>query len=77
MKRIKRDGWTFKDVFGLVDRDNKGWIGSADLEHFLSAHKRAERTLVDDINLVITVFNKSDSHVITLQDFMSEIKSKY
>lgn len=77
-KRMRQDGWTSDEVFKLIDKDSKGWIGVFDIERLLINHKRSgtSRSLVSDIELIIQMYDRSgQSRRILVDDFMHKLGS--
>ena len=65
------------EVFSLIDRDEKGWIGLHDLERLLSEYKVSARSLLTDLMLVLAAFDGSGKRkAITLNDFTYSITPK-
>ena len=58
---MKRDQWKIEDVYKIVDKDNKGWIGIFDVERLLTTHTKAGQraSLISDIELLIGAFDRS------------------
>jgi Ca2+-binding EF-hand superfamily protein len=68
------EGWSAEDIFGAIDTDRKGWISIYDLEKLLINHKRCgSRSLVSDVELLITFYDKSNCKQIRLYDFKEQI----
>lgn len=70
--RMAKGGWATPEVFGLVDRDHKGWFGPFDLEKLLKNEKRAGTQLSQDCEMVVSVFDRSGTRVVSLVDFARE-----
>jgi Ca2+-binding EF-hand superfamily protein len=46
-------------VFSLIDREEKGWIGLHDLERLLQDYKISAKSLISDLMLVMAAFDGS------------------
>lgn len=57
---MRQDGWTSDEIFKVIDKDGKGWLGVFDVERLLINHKRSSsnRSLVSDIELLIQMYDK-------------------
>jgi len=64
------ENWCVEDIFSAIDTEQKGWISLYDLEKLLINHKRGgSRSLVSDIELLISFYDKSKNKQIRLFDF--------
>ena len=67
---MNSEGWSAEDIFGAIDTDRKGWISIYDLEKLLINHKRCgSRSLVSDVELLISFYDMSNCKQIRLHDF--------
>jgi Ca2+-binding EF-hand superfamily protein len=73
MKIAEEDFWRPEEVFALIDRDHKGWVGAYDIERMLCGDSRAGKSLPKDVELVIGLFDKSGRKKITLENFNHEL----
>lgn len=72
---MNSENWSAEDIFRAVDTEDKGWISVYDLEKLLINHKRCgSRSLVSDIELLISFYDKSGNKQIRLYDFSNEIQ---
>jgi hypothetical protein len=62
-----------KEVFGIVDKEEKGWIGAYDLKRLLANDPRATAQLEHDVLLLVKLFDRSNAKVISLRDFEEEL----
>lgn len=72
---MNSEGWSAEDIFGAIDTDRKGWISTFDLEKLLINHKRCgSRSLVSDVELLISFYDMSNCKQIRLHDFKQQIR---
>lgn len=62
-------GWSIDEVFHLIDREHRGWFGVYDIERLLKTSKLGGKSLVNDVELVVSVFDRSGTRVVSLLDF--------
>lgn len=72
---MKTESWSLEDLFGLIDKENKGWVGVYDVERLLATHTKVGQraSLISDIELMVGAFNRSGAQGITLCDFKKEL----
>jgi len=64
------EAWSVEDLFKIVDRDENGSISVYDLERLIIEHKKGgSRSLVEEIELVIAMYDRTGYHKITFKDF--------
>ena len=62
--------WSLEDLFKVVDRDENGSISVYDLERLIIEHKKGgSRSIVEEIELVIAMYDKTGYHKISFSDF--------
>jgi len=55
--KVRREGWTLRDLFELVDENHCGHLTDCALECFLIEHRRGgSRSLVTDTELLISLY---------------------
>ena len=73
---MRKSKWTTEELFGVLDKDSKGWISVYDIEKLLVNNKRSSqsRSLVTDIELIIAMYDRSgQSRRILLEDFTQKL----
>ena len=71
LARVRRaENWSLHEIYDVLDAERKGHISVYDLEKLIIEHKKSgSRTLVDDIELVITMYDMSGYGNIQYVDF--------
>ena len=59
-----------EELFELVDSQRKGWIGRSDLERLL------RNISALDVELMISLFDKSGTRVISMHDFANQLQPR-
>lgn len=66
----RAENWSLHEIYDVLDAERKGHISVYDLEKLIIEHKKSgSRTLVDDIELVITMYDMSGYGNIQYVDF--------
>ena len=69
-----QEAWSLNDVFSAADQDLKGSLTVYDLEKLIIEQKRGgSRTLVDEIELLIGMYDRSGYKKINFVDFQNEL----
>jgi Ca2+-binding EF-hand superfamily protein len=69
-KHLDANLWRVEELFELIDTERKGWIGRSDLERLL------RNISALDVELLISLFDRSGTRVISLYDFTQELKPR-
>uniref|UniRef100_A0A7S3MHN6 EF-hand domain-containing protein n=1 Tax=Favella ehrenbergii TaxID=182087 RepID=A0A7S3MHN6_9SPIT len=69
-----QNSWTMQEVFEALDMERKGSITVYDLERLIIEQKRGgSRSLVDEIELLINMYDRTGFHKICYIDFQNEL----
>lgn len=69
--------WSLDEVFTVLDSDVKGSISIFDIEKLIIEHKKSgSRTLVDDVDLLIQMYDRTSYQRIVYVDFSSQLLPK-
>ena len=69
-KHLNANLWRIEELYELIDTQRKGWIGRSDLERLL------RNISALDVELMISLFDKSGTRVISLHDFTHELQPR-
>jgi len=78
--KVRREGWTLRDLFELVDEKQCGHVTDCALECFLIEHRRGgSRSLVTDTELLISLYERQQNgaRAISLLMFEDQLTPKY
>ena len=68
---------SLEDLFRTVDRDENGTISIYDLERILIEHKKGgSRSIVEEVELLMTMYDLTGYHKITFADFTAQLVPK-
>ena len=52
-KVMNNDEWHPREIYQLIDRDNKGWFNAFDIERLVKTNMRTKKSLHSDLELVL------------------------
>ena len=77
-KLRKMEGWSLEELFKTVDKEETGSISVFDLERLIMETKKGQAStgLVQEIELIIAMYDKTGFHKITFADFSDQLTPK-
>ena len=73
-KRLAIEGWTLEEVFELVDGQGKNALSVYDIEKLIMEYRKCgSRSLMDDVELLFQMYDKSGSNKINFFDFKDQL----
>jgi Ca2+-binding EF-hand superfamily protein len=73
-KRLAIEGWTLEEVFELVDGQGKNALSVYDIEKLIMEYRKCgSRSLMEDVELLFQMYDKSGSNKINFFDFKDQL----
>ena len=76
-KVCRVEAWDLAELFEVADVQGKGSVSIYDLERLIIEHKKCgSRTLIDDIELIMQMYDRNGGHKISYSDFQEQLTPK-
>ena len=70
--------WTLKEIFDVLDHERKGCLTVFDLERIIiDQRKGGAHNIVEEIELLVAIFDRSKQGKITFVDFQNELIPRF